>query len=113
MYSPSQGRQRFCTKCGMWNHEKCLQVTQEETLLQGENELEKLANLPIVRGWNEETHSSWELTGSGYRVAAVREWLRAGRAPDSWRKKVNSRWVDEVLGKMWSRYTCSQCGGTI
>ena len=113
IYNPSQGRQRFCTKCGIWNHEKCLQVTQEKILLQGGNELERLSNLPIVRGWDEEIHSSWELTGSGYRVAAVREWLRAGKTPDNWREKVNSRWVDEVLGKTWSSYACNQCGSTI
>ncbi|KAF8324809.1 hypothetical protein F5887DRAFT_1086013 [Amanita rubescens] len=113
IYSPSQGRQRFCVKCGMWNHERCSQVLQEQSLLEGENELEKLSNLPIVRGWNANTHSSWELTGSGYRVAAVREWLRTGDVPHNWKKKVNNRWVDEVLGKMWSRYACHQCGGII
>ena len=114
MYSPSQGRQRFCPGCGRWYHEQCIQIMEEETTtLQGRNDLEKLSNLPIVRGWSEEHHSSWEFIGSGYRVAAVKEWLSTGRIPDNWRRKVNEKWAEEVLQQLWVRYTCPHCAKMI
>ena len=109
IYSPGQGRQRFCIQCGRWYHERCIQAMESGTPLQGNSDLERLSNLPIVRGWSEESHSSWEFTGSGYRVAAVKEWLNTGIIPDDWRRKVNEKWVKEVLEKMWVRYTCPQC----
>ena len=90
-----------------------MQVMEGQSELEGINELEQLSNLPIVRGGCGQTCSSWELTGSGHRVAAIREWLKIGTVPDNWRKKVNDRWVDEVLGQKWIAYTCPGCGKTI
>lgn len=110
MYFPHQGQQRFCLGCGRWHHEKCMQAVDQGASLQGENDLKKLSNLPIVRGWGSDTPSSWELTGSGKRIAAVKEWLRSGKTPDNWEAKLNEKWVYEVLRKMWARYKCPDCG---
>jgi hypothetical protein len=87
-----------------------MQALDEDTSLQDASDLEKLSNLPIVRGWCGDTSSSWELTGSGKRIAAAKEWLRTGKIPDNWKVKVNEKWVFEVLGKMWVRYKCPHCG---
>jgi hypothetical protein len=114
VYSPNKDIQRFCINCEVWFHEGCLigpiEFTPED---QDPEDLEKLTQfVPICRGLNgcgRDQQKDWHVAGTGRKIEKARGWVDKEAAPEDWRQRLGSVFVDEMVKTNWSYYQCPSC----
>jgi hypothetical protein len=76
--------------------------------------LDKVLEGPTVRGHGG-THkfdweNNWLNTGSGVQISAISSWKNEGVIPGDWEKSLGELFLEDFLGKSWTRYICTTCG---
>jgi hypothetical protein len=138
IYLPHRDRQRYCYNCKLWFHIECLLdeetavdpdrcIDPDFTILPNppvntesmeEDELSQLLDRvlegPAVRGHGGtrrfDIENNWLNTGSGVQRGVIAEWEKKDEIPGDWVRQLGEGFLEDFLGKSWTRYRCLTCG---